>query len=249
MGALSWVRLTRRLPGVVRQRELVNLEALIDAEAGRQPYRNLFILSCAIPAVVATFGGLSILGAWIAGNRGLPLLVGTMVTALLSAGSWFVFYRLYRDIPPSRRHLRDQIAKFSQRYASFGNIFLGEQLLLEPFASMLDEAAGIYLRHRIQDGAREGEAPTKALSAIEQAMSKLMEVALLPESAAQTQAIHWAQPMLEEMRLLDDSLTERAIRAAQPQLADPLANLRSARAELHASTTAIQELDQDLSGH
>jgi len=33
MGALSWVRLARRVPGIVRQRELANVEALIDAEA------------------------------------------------------------------------------------------------------------------------------------------------------------------------------------------------------------------------
>jgi len=246
MGALSWVRLSRRLPGVVRQRELINLEALIDAEDGRQPTRNLFILSCAIPAGIGTFGGLSVFLAWISGNRGLPLALGTALTAVLAAGAWFTFFRLYRAIPPSKRRLRDLIMNFSKRYASFGNIILGERSLSDQFAAVVDEAAGIYLRHSYAEENPQNGVPEKAMRAIEDALSKLLEVAVLKDQVAQNQALTWAHPVLDEMRMLDQSLAEFATTSRQDGFTDPLASLREARAELDTNTTAIQELDQHI---
>jgi hypothetical protein len=234
------------VPGVVRQRELPNLEALIDAEAGRQPTRNLFILSCAIPAGIATFGGLTVFVAWLAGNKGLPLLLGTALTAVLTAGAWFIFYRLYRAVPPSTRHLRDLISKFSKRYGSFGNIILGEQALSDPFAALLDEAAGIYLRHAHEADNQGNEVSAKAVRALEDAMTRLMEVAMLKDQAAQNMAMASAMPILQELRLLDRSLTEHSLLAKREGLADPLARLRDVRAELETSNSAIQELDQHL---
>jgi hypothetical protein len=77
-------------------------------------------------------------------------------------------------------------------------------------------------------------------------MSKLMEVAVLKDQVAQDQALTWAQPIVEEMRRLDKSLAEHAMTAARNDLADPLASLREARAELETGTTAIRELDQHL---
>ena len=246
MGALTWVRISRRLPGVVRQRELANLEALIDAEEGRQPTRNLFILSCAIPAGIGTFGGLSVFVAWISGNKGLPLALGTAFTAVLAAGAWFIFYRLYRAVPPSKRRLRDLVLKFTRQYASVGNIVLGEGSLSDPFATVLDEAAGIYLQQSSVDDDSLTGAPAKAMVALEEAMSKLLEVALLKDQVAQNQALTWTQPLLEEMRLLNQSLAEHAMTVKHNEFADPLASLREARAELETSTTAIQELGQHI---
>jgi hypothetical protein len=246
MGALSWVRLSRRLPGVVRQRELINLEALIDAEEGRQPTRDLFILSCAIPAGIGTFGGLSVFFAWVSGNKGLPLLLGTALTVMLAAGAWFTFFRLYRAVPPSKRRLRDLILKFSHRYASFGNIILGERSLSDEFATVLDEAAKIYLQHRFAEESSLTRATDKAMRAIEEAMSKLLEVALLKDQVAQIQALTWTQPIVEEMRLLDQSLAEYAMTSGRDRIADPLAGLREARAELDTHITATHELDQHI---
>ena len=248
MGALSWVRLSRRVPGVVRQRELVDLERLIDAEMGRQPARNLFILSCAIPAGIGAFGGLSVFVAWLSGNKGLPLALGGVLTVILAAGAWFTFFRLYRAIPPSKRRLRDLILRFSRRYASFGNIILGEQPLSDEYAALLDEAAGLYLRHSDDENLPLSGAPVKAVRAFEQAMSKLMEVALLEDQGAQAQAISWAQPILDGMRSLDQSLTEHALSSRRGELAEPLARLAEARAELETGTHAIQELEQHLRG-
>ena len=246
MGAMYWVRLSRRLPGVVRQRELANLEALIDAEENREPARNLFILSCAIPAGIATFGGLSVFAAWVMGNKGLPLILGSAATVVLSAAAWFIFYRLYRAIPPAQRHLRDLILKFGQRYTSFGNVVSGDMCLAEPFATLLDEAAGIYLRHCSVKDSNASEPSTKAMRAIEEAMIKLMEVAVQTEHAAHNRALAWGQPMLEELRLLDQSLLEHASAVDREAFADPLANLRGARAELETGAKAAEELDQHL---
>ncbi len=246
MGAMYWVRLSRRLTGAVRQRELANLEALIDAEENREPARNLFILSCAIPAGIATFGGLSVFAAWVTGNRGLPLLIGSVATAVLAAAAWFIFYRLYRAIPPAQRHLRDLILKFGQGYTSFGNVVSGDMALSEPFATLLDEAAGIYMRHCSAKADSQSEPSSKAMKAIEEAMTKLMEVAVQKEHAVHNRALTWAQPMLEELRLLDQSLLEHAIAADREAFADPLANLRGARAELETGKMAAEELDQHL---
>jgi hypothetical protein len=246
MGSLSWVRIARRVPGVVRQREFANLETLMEAEASRQPARNLFILSCAIPAGIGTFGGLSVFVAWISGNKGLPLLLGTLLTAVLAAGAWFIFYRLYQAIPPAKRHLRDLIMKFSQRYGSFGNIILGERPLSDPFMTLLDEAAGIYLQYCTEKDNSSSEAPTKAINAIEAGMSKLMEVALQKDKAVQDESVSWAKPLIEEMRLLNKTLVEHALASQRDEIADPLAKLRDARADLQSNTSAIHELDQHL---
>lgn len=246
MGSLSWVRLARRVPGVVRQREFANLETLIEVEASRQPARNLFILCCAIPAWIGTFGGLSVFVAWIAGNKGLPLLLGTLLTAVLATGAWVIFYRLYQAIPPAKRHLRDMITKFSQRYGSFGNIILGERPLSDQFVTLLDDGAGIYLKYCSEKDNSSTEARTKAINAIEAGMSKLMEVALLKDMAVQDEAVAWAKPLVEEMRLLNQTLVEHALASQRSELADPLAKLKDARADLQSSTAAIHELDQHL---
>jgi len=242
MGVLSWVRLARQVPGVVRQAALPDLEALIDAESGRQPSYNYFVLSCAIPAGIATFGGFSVFVAWLSGNSGLPLILGTALTAILTAAAWFIFYRLYTSVPPSRRHLRGLILKFGKQYGSFGNIMLGEQSMPQNFATLLDEAAGIYLRH----GAAEGSASAKTVGAIEDAMARLMEIAVLRDPQAQSRAMSRAEPLLVELRLLDQSLLEHVKLAERQALADPLANLREARVELETSNTAAEELEQHL---
>jgi len=246
MGALSWVRLARRVPGVVRQHELANLEALIDAEEGRQPASTWFILACAVPGVIGSIGFLSVFGAWVAGNRGLPLILGTALTATLATTAWFIFYRLFRAIPPSKRRLRDLILKFGRQYAGFGNIVLGEKAISEEFGTLLDEAAGVYLRYCSAAGSTD--VPAKAEKAIEDAMSKLMEVAV-KDQAAQSLALAWARPTLDELRLLNQSLTEHSMKAELTDLADPLAGLREARAEIDTSNQAAQELDQHLRTH
>lgn len=246
MPVLSWLRLSRRVPGVVRQRELANLEALIDSEAGHEPSRNLFILSCAIPAGIGTFGGLSVFVAWITGNTGLPLVLGSLLTAALAAGAWFIFYRLYRSIPPARRHLRDQILKFSKRYTSFGNIVLGEQCLSDEFSALLDEAAEIYLVHCFSQETRLTGAQAIAVEAIESAMSKLMEVAVLKDRTAQTKSMDWAQPLLVEMRMLGQSLARHSQSALDSDASSPLSRLREARANLETISAAHEELDQHI---
>ncbi len=246
MPALSWVRFARRVTGLVRQRELPNLESLIDAESERQPFHNLFILSCAIPAGIATFGFGSVFVAWLAGNGGLPLLLGSALTVALSAAAWFIFYRLYKSIPPSRMRLRKLIMKLTPRYGSFGNIIGGVQVLSDDFGALLDEASGIYLRHCSNDSAQQDDAPDKAVRAIEEAMARLMEVAVSKDRHAQDQALVWAEPILAELRLLDASLKAHAITAKMSEADDPLAGLRDARVELEATTTAMNELSDHV---
>lgn len=247
MPALSWIRFARRVPGLVRQSELPNLEALIDSESARQPNLNYYILACAIPAGIAICGGFSVFFAWISGNRGLPLALGSALTVALAAGAWFIFYRLYKSVPASRQKLRKLITKFSPRYASFGNIFAGEHVLSEQFASLLDEAAGIYLRHCSVETSQSNDAPKNAVRAIEEAMTRLMEEAVNRDHPAQEQALVWAQPILEELRLLNSSLESHAIASKRSDVTDPLARLRNARSELETTTTAMQELSDHIS--
>ena len=112
-----------------------------------------------------------------------------------------------------------------------------------PFAARLDEAAGIYLRHGF---GRVTPATEASVSAIESAMAKLLEVAMGRDRDAQNLTLAWADPILDEMRRLDRSLVEHASSAHREGVADPLASLRAARAELETSNSARQELDRHL---
>ncbi len=237
MPVLSWVRVARRVNGLIRQPELPNLEALIDLERDRQPYYNYFILSCAIPAGIGTFGGLSVFAAWLSGNKGLPLILGTTATVILSFATWLIFFRLYKSVPASKQKLRKLISKFAPKYASFGNMIAVDPVLSDDFGRLLDEAAGIYLRHFAKD---EGSA-TKAVRAMDEAMTRLMEVAVTQDRHSQDQALIWAEPMVEELRLLDTSLTAHAL-AAQRTYDDPLSALREARVDLESAQSALNEL-------
>lgn len=242
MAALSWIRACRNVTGIVRQRELVHFEALMDAEAGRQPAYNLFILSCAIPACIATFGGLSVFGAWISGANSNSLILGTAFTLLLAAGAWITFFRLYRASSRSRRHLRDLIAKITKRYASFGNIFLGERQLSEQFENILDEASCIYMRHADVAMAPRSMASDTTVRAIEESLSRLFEAAL-GSHPSQVQAVSWAEPLLNELRLLDQSIQKNSAARMGSGFSDPMESLRAARADIEVSTQAIQEIE------
>lgn len=241
MATLSWVRYARRLTGAVRQSELPHLEALIDAETGRQPYYNYYILACSIPAGIGIFGMGAVFVAWISGHKGLPLLLGTMSTAVLAVAAWFIFYRLSKAVPPSKMRLRKLIQKFTPMYGGLGNIMGAERVLSDEFGAILDEAAGIYMR-RVDDD----PTPERAVLAIEEAMSRLMEVALTKDHRAQQEAMTWAQPLLAEMRLLDESLLARANSARAIALDDPLLGLREARIEIEATTSAVNELSEEI---
>ena len=242
MPTLSWVRFARRVPGLVRQRELPHIEALIDLESDRQPSRQYFELSCAVPAVIATFGGLSVFFAWVNGNTGLSLVLGTALTVVLSGAAWLVFFRLYKSNLPSSQQLRKSILKFSPRYASFSNIVGVEHVLTDEFAPLLDEAAGLYHRHCSDDRKQMGEAHAKAVRAIEESLAKLMEAAVSQDHRAQIQALVWAEPLLEELRLLGRTLEAHALASKRTDLNDPLAGIRDARAELEGTASAIEEL-------
>ncbi|MBS1722100.1 MAG: hypothetical protein JSS66_03725 [Armatimonadetes bacterium] len=239
MPRLSWVRFARRMSGLVKQPELPNIESLIDRESDQQPSRNYFVLSCAIPAGIATFGFGSVFVAWLAGNTGLPLVLGSVLTAVLAGAAWYLFFRLYKSVSESRRRLRDAVLKFAPRYAGFGNVVAGEHVLTEEYAALLDEAAGLYLRHA---GTVAEPATTKALRAIEEAMGKLMEVAASKDRQAQVQALDWANPVLDELRLLSRSLDEHARASKVMEQDDPVAGLRQVRAELDGTSEALQEL-------
>lgn len=241
MPALSWLRLARRQNNLVRQQELPNLEKLLDEEAARQPTYNLFVLSCAIPAGIGTFGMGSVFVAWISGNTGLPLILGTAATAILAAAAWFTFYKLYTSIPPTKKKLRDLTLKFTKKYTSFGNVFIGENQLPEAYATLLDEAAAIYQTHTASDV----NTPQNIVEAMEQALSKLLETALLPDPEAQNRALSWAEPLLAELRRLHNSIQEANNTAHLPQ-EDPLANLRNIRQELESNQAALKELNNDL---
>jgi hypothetical protein len=123
---------------------------------------------------------------------------------------------------------------------------LGEQCLLDEFSALLDEAAEVYLVHCFNQDARLTGAQAVAVEAIESAMSKLMEVALLKDRNAQTKSMDWAQPLLVEMRMLGRSLAQHSQSALDSDASSPLSRLREARANLETISAAHEELDQHI---
>lgn len=132
--------------------------------------------------------------------------------------------------------------KFLPRYSSLGNIFGGEHVLSEEFASVVDEVARHYLKHCSDTASQQGDAPAKAARAIEAAMARIMEAANFTDRSSQERAMVWAQPMLDELRSLDLELDQFAILSQSEDRDDPLAGLRNARSELQSITAASQEM-------
>lgn len=246
MAALTWVRLSRRFTSFIRQKELPNLEAWLDFEATRQPAYTFFILSCAIPAGIGTFGGLTVFVAWLAGNKGTPLILGSVATILLAAITWFIFFRIYQSVSPQQRKLRKLVSQFTSQYASLSNMIVGENSINEEFANLLDRAAAVYHACTSPTAANQLDYPAQITNVMEESMIKLLEVAVLRDKESEKIALSWAEPLVTELETVHKTLIEKHQQPLNYNSNDPLTNLRSIRAELESHQAAEQELDQHI---
>lgn len=247
MAALSWVRVSRRFTSFIRQKELPNLEAWLDAEARRQPAYTYFILSCAIPAGIGIFGFGTVFVSWITGNTGIPIIIGTAVTIILAAITWFIFFRLHQSVSPLQRQLRKLVAQFTARYASFSNMIVGENPMSEEFANLIDRAAAIYNSCSSPTFANHRDFSPQVVIAMEKAMIKLIEVAVLNDKDAENQALAWAAPLVDELELVHQALINKSQELPESDTTDPLANLRSIRIDIESQHAAEKELDHHIS--
>lgn len=248
MGALSWYRAAQKAVGMSPMREFPNLEALLETESG-QPHNDYRVLSWIFPPVLLLGGWIAILDAVLTKNFGL-LWCGVGIAGF-GGGVWFFLDHLDKTIPKSRAKIRKLSQKIWLRYRKITNIVGVSPALMPAVGEMLEEAAGIYLRHSkdvpknldVASGSRE-----RALRALEDAMARMLELGEPPTVRGQEleMGAGWAEPLLAEMRETDRML-ERHVPAEliEPrETLDPLAALREARIELQRVDTAVEELEQ-----
>jgi len=251
MGSLSWIRAARRAVGLSPQAEFPHLEALMEAEEG-QPHYDYRVCANVVPPIVAGLGiVVSVILAAVLHNQ--AFIFGVFGIGAIATGLWFLFDALDRRIPRSKAQLRKMSEVIWDRYKGFANMLGISQTLSPKVGAILDEAAGIYLKHSNAADTRkevQGEPRARALQALEEAMGRLLELGQpqTPEAQDLELAAGWAQPLLQEMRDMDQALDrhlQSAIAAQAINTADPRANLREARMELLGNQTAIEELEQD----
>jgi hypothetical protein len=251
MGALSWVRAARRVVGIAPQAEYHNLEALLESEEN-QPYEVYRILSYIIPPVIfiATSAPLVALSL-----RGHPLfLLGMMVSGAIAVGSWVLLDKLDRSIPTSKARIRKLAHGIWERYCGFSHIVGVDPAISPSVAVILEEASGIYLKHSaIERKNREhfSQFQEKAVQALEEAMAKMLELAVPSAIRAQELELSagWAEPLLQEMRDMDVALDQHSQTLNTVHVAgsgNPIAGLREARLELERIEAAVVELQQRL---
>lgn len=243
MGALSWIRVATKAVGLKSPPEYPHLEALLEAEEG-QPHNDFRVLARILPPALGVF----ISVALFAGLWHKPLVLGAtlIVNVVLMGALWKVLDYFDRAITPSKARIRKLGDGIWHRLHEFGNL-VGVQPALSPtVGQVLDEAAAIYIKHSAQQEADDkvfGESYAKARRALEEAMARMLELAVpaTPQQQELLFAAGWALPLLQEMRDMDLALSQ-PLEASLPN--DPLANLRAARMEILGIETAIDELER-----
>jgi hypothetical protein len=248
MGSLSWYRAARRVVGLEPLQELPNLEALFEAEEG-QPAGDYKVLKWVIPSILVVAG----CAAFVVGLiQYRPLCFIAPVIWATAAVAWAVCDRLDKAIRPSKARIRQHSEAIWGRYRGISNMVGIEPAVSAPVAAILDEAAGIYLKHwPVANPPRflSEDAYGRGLIAIEEAMARLLELAIPPTARAQELELSagWAEPLLKEMRAMDEALDRhrQAGLALRPDGSpDPIAGLRHARQELQGLESAYDELEE-----
>lgn len=247
MGALSLLRAARRFKGLTNQQELPHLEALLERECG-QPGDDYRMASIIAPIIIGGAGlTLSIVftavfHSWL----WMLLLPGA---AIVAGATWAIFDYLHRQIGTTKAKIRTLCEKLTHRYSGLSNIVGMNPALAASVGIVLDEAAGIYMKHCSDSPKQEGlysEAQGKAVKALEEAMAKMLELSTPEQAAAQELELErgWARPLLAEMQELDAALGQHAKALERSGSSDALAGLREARSELQRIDTAIDELEE-----
>ncbi|MBI5707847.1 MAG: hypothetical protein HZC36_12755 [Armatimonadetes bacterium] len=251
MATLTWLRLSRKVPGMQKGQELPNLEALIEAE-GQKPGDDLQLASWLTPLILAGIGvcvfvplGLFVLPAFYYGTLGLAS-VGLVVGLVLR--------KIVKSISPSQVLLRRRSRKLLERMSGLKSILGVEPALSKPVGSVLEEAARIYMkasagREKVVQSGLWAEAQGRAVHAMEDAMAQMLELSEpeTPQGQELLLSKAWVRKLLQEMVELDRALEQHAENARLAALTgsehDALSGLRNAREELERIETATEELE------
>lgn len=252
MGALSLLRLARRIPGLAKQSELPNLETLIELES-LKPKDDYHIARWLLPLIHTTIGlavftplTLMVSPWFLIGAIGLP-------TIGLTLGA--IFHFMAKRITPAQINLRKRSNKLMHRFVGLKNLLGFEGVLSPKVAQILEEASRLYLKCTgvVEDKRPQAsvwtDAREKAERAMEEAMGRMLELAEPETAAAQEAELSrgWAMPLLREMTALDQALEEHRHNERLAMLTDPaadaLAGLRDARSELERLDSATDELE------
>jgi hypothetical protein len=252
MGSLAWLKLSRKLPGLNRQPEYPHLEALIEQE-GQNPSSDFMAARWLVPLILTTVGVsvftplmIFVHPLFVIGLVGLPLL-GVILG--------LIFHSFVRSVTPARIKLRRQCRKLGEKLIGWKNLLGIESPLSQEAGEILDEAAMIYLKVQARStgfspNGTMTEPHAKAERALENAMSKMLELSEQDSAALQNVSVAggWASQLLEEMRALDAALeaSERSSRAAELIEADTFAQLRETREEIQMMDSAVIELRQSI---
>jgi hypothetical protein len=255
MGALSLLRIARRVPGMGNQPELPNLESLIEEEALKTK-DEFHIARWVVPLVMSIVGPAVFIPLALAIH---PLfLIGCFGLIGLGAVLGTVFHFVAKRQDPTRIALRKSCQKLMHKFVGLKSL-LGYSPVLSPkVAPILEEASAVYLRVRppFENSKRSkerlpwDESYRRAQGAMEEAMAKMLTLAE-PETV-QAQEVElskgWAEPLLLEMKAAAEAIEGHIQRSREAALYDsnsaPLAGLREARAELERIDSAVSELQQ-----
>ena len=245
MSTLHWLRIARRYK-IYKQPEYPNIETLIEADHDK-PAGETQLLAKIIPAGIVVFGlGMAILATIV--NHNAWYLLTTLGSGVFGVAAWIILDQLAKKTPASRVLVRKRLKTLEQRICGLSNLVGIEPAMSPEVAAIIDEAAGIYIKHREEEPGAFADNRARATTALEEAMAKILELVEQPTLRNQEFELQkgWAQPLLQEMRDLDKALDEnlRSSLANPSRVDDPLAQLRQARLELQSIDTAIDELEQ-----
>ena len=253
MESLKVVRAIKRALNLGNGEAYPNLELLLERET-KDGVTDFRLFSYIVPASIAVFGILSVVGAIVSKSvftlpGAIGAVVGTVFTGALCAWTYMLFQRLHKSVPVHRARIRQLCAKLTERYTNFLNVVGVSPALSPEVAEVLDAGAGIYLKHANRKAETEDDTERKTRDALEAAMAKLLELGQAQSPAEQQIEFNcgWALPLLDEMAAADRALDRYdRNRRLDKELADndPLAHLRASRLELQEADQARNELDQ-----
>jgi hypothetical protein len=244
MSVLSFHRFAGRTTKFTAQREYPHLEALLSGEEGR-PHNDYRIIGQVTPPIIVLLGFVLSLAVGTDHGLGAMFMIAFSGVAL-AHGVGVLCHRLDGSIPKTKQRIRKLARQIWGKYSSFPHLFGGRPTLSENVGNLLNEAAGLYLRHPDPNVAFS-PAQNRAIEALETAMAQLLDLAVFPTVEAQDREFDrgWAQPVLREMRELDQVLSRTF--AHEPSKAletGPLARLHEAKMELLGLEAAAEELHQ-----
>lgn len=257
MGALTWLKVSRRVPGLNKEPEFQNLEALVESEAAR-PSDAYHIARWVVPLVASVIGISTFLPLALFVHPGFFYGMWGMVG--LGGILGFIFHRVALTISESRLALRRRVKVLAGRMLRLRSLLGLDPALSPAVGKLLDEAAVYYFKvcgEAPGAGRRHSNLMTQSRArseaAMEAAMAKMLELAEPDNSAAQEIRLNqgWALPLLKEMRSLSEAVQrqdqEEGIAEAEGTARDTLAALRTARGDIESIEEALQELQSEQS--